>query len=276
MVCSHSSKVPPMKKLITKLPEVAEIVLDQCISYSPHPTEHPDYTVTFNFTSLDSPDVISNGRSFFGPADMATNRRESLLNHSVTQMLLRWKWMVLGKFINYFNFALFLVFVALFSFFIVDQRSKVRLSVDSEVDTTPAMTSEDSKAIPVVIFTFIIVKIMVELIQMGWLRLTYFKDYTNFLDLLLYSSSMIYVLPYVTRDDLYGDARVQWTSGTVALLLCYVNLCLSLRRVSSVAIYVTMYVEVLVTFLKVITIFAIVLIGFALLFHVLLKEEVRF
>jgi len=278
VICASSAKdkIPPMEKLIDKLPEVAEIVLDQCVSFNQLPTTHPDYAVTFLFTPLDPLDDLSCGRYFFGPGSMATHRRESLLNHSVTQMLLRWKWLLLGKFVNYFNFALFFVFLVLFSVFIVDQRDKVRLSRNSEADTTMAMNNEESKAIPSVIFAFLIIKILEELTQMFWLQLGYFKDYTNFLDIAMYSSTMIYILPYVTKDDLYGDAQVQWTAGTVALLLCYVNWILSLRRVSSVALYVTMYVEVFVTFLKVITIFTIVLMGYALVFHVLLKEEVRF
>lgn len=279
MVCVDSSgdKVPPMEKLIRKLPEVAEIVLDQCISYCHRPTTHPDFSVTFNFFPLDpTVDVPANGHYFFGPGCMADQKREGLLNHIVTQMLLRWKWLVLGKFLNYFNFALFFVFLVLFSYFVVDQRDKVRLSLNSEADTAMVMANDESKAIPGVIFAFLIAKILAEIFQLGWLQLGYFKDFTNFVDFSLYICAMIYILPYLTKDDLYGDAQVHWTAGALAVLLCYVTLILSLRRVGSVAIYVTMYVEVLVTFVKVIAVFCIVLIGYALVFHVLLKEEVRF
>ena len=266
-----------MEKLIRKLPEVAEVVLDQCISYSTLPTEHTDFTVIFTFTPLDPPSSLSSSsHHFFAPATMANYRRESLLNHSVTQVLLRWKWAVMGKFLYYLNFIIFFIFLVLFSFFIVDQRSKVRDLSGSDVNTTTNMTSGDSKGIPAAIFTFLIVKILIEVIQMFLQHLEYFKDYTNVLDLCLYLTTMLFILPYVTTEDLFGDVRVQWTAGVLALLLCYVNFCLSLRRLSSVAIYVTMYVEVLVTFLKVIAIFVAVLIGFALVFHVLLKEEVSY
>lgn len=145
---------------------------------------------------------------------------------------------------------------------------------ESNINATTNVTSGDSKGIPAVIFTFLIVRILIEIIQMFLQQLEYFTDYTNVLDSCLYITTMIFILPYVTTEDLFGDVRVHWTAGVLALLLCYVNFCLSLRRLSSVAIYVTMYVEVLVTFLKVIAIFVAVLIGFALVFHVLLKEEV--
>lgn len=268
-----------MEKLIEKLPEVAEIVLDQCISYSHLPTTHPDFTVTFNFKPLDPPDALTSStrRYFFGPGCMATYRRESLLNHIVTQMLLRWKWLALGKFLNYFSFTFFFVFLVLFSVFIVEQRGKVNISKNGNVDTTSAIVGDESTAIPTVIFVFLILNILKELCQIFWLRLEYCKDYTNFVDLSMYASTLIYILPYVTKDDLYGDVQVQWTAGALGLLLCYLIWILSLRRLTgSASLYVTMYVEVLQTFVKVIAIFAIVLVGYALVFYVLLKDEVRY
>lgn len=271
MVCLNSTdQITPMEKLIRKLPEVAEIVLDQCISYNDLPITHPDFTVTFNFHPLDPPDAITSSRYFFGPACMATYRRESLLNHSVTQMLLRWKWLALGKFINYLNFLFFFVFLLLFSVFIIEERGKVNLSHGDG-----SATSDTSKAMPAVIFAYLIIGLSKELVQMLWLQVNYFKDYTNYVDFGMYACTFIYILPYVIRDDLYGDIEVQWTAGTLGLMLCYVNLILALRRVSSVALYVTMYIEVLLTFIKVILIFTTVLIGYSLVFYVLLKQEVR-
>ena len=275
MVCPNSTdQVTPMEKLIRKLPEVAEIVLDQCISYNDLPTTHPDFTVTFNFQPLDPPDATTTSHYFFGPGSMATYRRESLLNHSVTQMLLRWKWLVLGKFISYLNFSFFFVFLVLFSVFIIEERGKVNLS-NGDASATSDAAGDESKAMPAVIFAFLIIGLSKELVQMLWLQVNYFKDYTNFVDFGMYASTFIYILPFVTRDDLYGDIEVQWTAGTLALMLCYVDLILALRRVSSVALYVTMYIEVLQTFVKVILIFSTVLIGYSLVFYVLLKQEVR-
>lgn len=275
MVCLNSTdQVTPMEKLIRKLPEVAEIVLDQCITYNDLPTTHPDFTVTFNFHPLDPPNATTSSHYFFGPASMATYRRESLLNHSVTQMLLRWKWLVLGKFINYLNFLFFFVFLLLFSVFIIEERGKVNLS-SGDGSATSDTGGDESKAMPAVIFAFLIIGLSKEFVQMLWLQVNYFKDYANFVDFGMYACTFIYILPFLTRDDLYGDIEVQWTAGTLGLMLCYVDLILGLRRVSSVALYVTMYIEVLLTFAKVILIFSTVLIGFTLVFYVLLIQEVR-
>lgn len=273
VVCVESKdQATPLEKLITKLPEVAEIVLDQSITYCNLPSTHQDYTVTFDFQPLDPPDAMTSRRRFFGPACMATYRRENLLNHCVTQMLLRWKWLVLGKFINGLNFLFFFVFLVLFSVFIIVERDKVNFSSS---DTASTEVDDDSKAIAAVIFAFLIITLVKEIFQIFWIGRSYFKDYTNYVDLAMYSTTLIFILPYVTKDDLYGDIEVQWTAGTLGLMLCYVNCILFLRRLSSVAIYVTMYFEVLLTFVKVIAIFAIILIGYGLVFYVLLKEEVR-
>ena len=134
---------------------------------------------------------------------------------------------------------------------------------------------ENSKSLPGVIFAFLIISLLKEIFQIFWQRLGYFKDYTNLVDLSMYLSTLIFILPYLTNQELYGDVRVQWTFGTLALLLCYSNWCLSLRRITSLSLYITMYIEVLQTFVRVILIFAVLLLGYTLVFYVLLKEEVR-
>ena len=121
---------------------------------------------------------------------------------------------------------------------------------------------ENSKSLPGVIFAFLIISLLKEIFQIFWQRLGYFKDYTNLVDLSMYLSTLIFILPYLTNQELYGDVRVQWTFGTLALLLCYSNWCLSLRRITSLSLYITMYIEVLQTFVRVILIFAVLLMGY--------------
>ncbi|KAJ7385742.1 hypothetical protein OS493_013775 [Desmophyllum pertusum] len=69
---------------------------------------------------------------------------------------------------------------------------------------------------------------------------------------------------------------IEMDSRVLGLLLCYVNLTLSLRRFGGLGLYVTMYVEVLYTFLKVISTFLIALTGYSLVFFILLKEQGNF
>ena len=89
--------------------------------------------------------------------------------------------------------------------------------------------------------------------------------------------ALIFILPFIFGENVKAvySETVQWNSGIVALLLCYVNLTLAIRRFGELGLYVTMYIEVLWTFIKVITSFLITLIGYCLVFYVLLKGQVR-
>ena len=264
-----------MRKLIEKLPDVAAIVLDQCISYSPLPPSHEDFSVTFNFIPLD-PDVNAEFDRYFGPACMATHRREKLLNHQVTQALLRWKWMMLGKFVNIFNTFVFAVFAVLFTSLVVIERETVDFSFNSSENITNAEEKSPStlaRTVPFVLAIFLVMQLIKEVVQVAWMRLSYFKDLTNLLDLAMFGLVWVFILPFISERDLYS-MKTQWTAGVVGVLLCYINLTLSLRRFGGLGVYVTMYVEVLFTFLKVISTFLITLIGYSVVFYILLKQQV--
>ena len=267
-----------MEKLIQKLPEVAEVVLDQCLSYSPLPPSHQDFSVKFDFTPLEV--HVPGKATFFAPACMALHNRERLLNHFVTQALLRWKWLILGKFISNLNLLMFTMFVIMLSVLVVTERNKIRLSVDG-ISTSLKEKSQNkqsiSSVIPFLIFTFLIVQGVKEFIQLVWLRLSYIKDLSNLFDWIMIAFVMAFILPYVSNTDVYGDrVEFQWTAGILGLLLAYINLTLSLRRIGGVGLHVIMYVEVLSTILKVSLVFSFILVGFGLVFYVLLTEQVRY
>ena len=267
----------PMEKVIEKLPDVAEIVLDQCISYSPLPPSHEDFSVTFNLVPLD-PDVHAECLRYFGPATMAIHRRERLLNHKVTQVLLRWKWMILGKFVNIANTIVFAVFVILFTLLVATERENIEFSFNSSEVTTIMVEKSKStfvKIVPYALTVFLVLQLMKEVAQLTWLRLSYFKDYTNLIDLAMFAMAWIFIFPYMYETDLYS-MKTQWIAGVVGILLCYINFTLSLRSFGGLGLYVTMYVEVLFTFLKVISTFVIGLTGFSLAFYILLHKQVSF
>ena len=265
--------VCPMTKLIEKLPDVAEVVLDKCISYSPLPPSHEDFSVKFNLRHLE-PHV--NSTSGFAPATMAKHRRERLLKHIVTQALLRYKWMVLGKLFTIFNTILFAVFVILFSSFVVKERDKSTLFSDVSNTSTSGNINEKSsfeEIAPLVIMVFLMFYFLKELTQLLWMRLAYFKSISNLIELVMYSMIQIFMLPIVFKEGVYS-AETQWNAGLVGLFLCYINLTLHFRRFGGLGLYVTMYVEVFWTFLKVISTFLIALIGYSVVFYVLLKHQV--
>ena len=268
--------VSPMRKLIEKLPDVAEVVLDKCITYSPLPPSHEDFSVTFNFVHLD-PDANAEFHNFFAPACMAKHRREKLLNHNVTQALLRWKWLILGKFATFINGVVMAAFVILLSCLVVIERNKINFSFTSSEKANSGDVESKSafeKAAPSVILAFLVIQLIKEVIQMVWQRLSYFKDYTNLLELTMYALVCTFILPHIIGTTIYS-METQWIAGVLGLLLSYINLTLSLRRFGGLGLFITMYVEVLYTFLKVMSTFMIALTGYTLVFFALLKEQVR-
>ena len=265
----------PMRKLVEKLPDVAEVVLDKCITYSPLPPSHEDFTIVFNLRHLD-PDADCVYDTGFVPATMAKFRREKLLNHVVSQTLLRYKWMMLGKFLTIFNILWFAIFVILFSCFVVMERRRSILFSDTSNTTTIDEINQKSnfeETAPRLILVFLIFQLIKEIIQLLWLRLAYFKDPTNLLDLVMYATVWLFIFPRVFGEEFFS-IETQWNGGIIGLFLSYINLTLHFRRFGGLGLYVTMYVEVLWTFLKVISTFLIALIGYSLVFYVLLGHQV--
>ena len=273
----------PMEKLIEQLPDVASLVLDRCITCSGLPASNPDLTIDFNFEFLDpEPDaeVTSGSESYFGPAVMAKHHQENLLNHTLTQTLLQWKWLSLGKFPFYLNFWSFQFFVGFFTVFIVTERQKTSLLGAGHGNATKVNLIQErttfSAVMPILLFVFAMLHHIRIIYYFVLLKLGFFRQWSHVVDLSLYISTLLFLLPYVAwSSDLYAEPTTQWSAGTVALFFTYLNEILYIRRLRTAGIYVTMYFNVLTTFLKVISIFMVFIIGFALLNYVLLKEQVR-
>ncbi|XP_033741695.1 transient receptor potential cation channel subfamily A member 1 homolog [Pecten maximus] len=141
----------PMRKLIKKMPDVAEAVFNKCMTDNKKSFEHPDYKVTFNYEFLDDVYSLATWRET-GPSEsggssggsvynedftlsssakpyttdssemkknhplmiMVTSKREDLLAHPLVTSLLRHKWNSFGRvfyYINFFIYAIFLTFL---------------------------------------------------------------------------------------------------------------------------------------------------------------------
>ena len=210
----------------------------------------------------------------FPPAIMARHKREKLLTHVATQVLLRVKWTMLAKIFAFFNVLLFAVFVIVYSCLIVEARDKSKLLSGTKGEELNLL-SPLSKLRSGMILIFVIFQFIKEMIQLTWMRLAYFLDLSNFLELVMYAMVWIFVFPFAFDEKDFYSARFQWNAGIVGLLLCYVNLTLCFRRFGGLALYVTMYIEVLWTFVKVISTFLVALVGFSLVFYVILPGQVR-
>lgn len=309
----------PMKILIEHSPEAAEVVMDHCVQRSRHirNVTDPEYSVKYDFSLLDpGPEdpAFVRGKRFFGPTTMVKYGRKKLLRHPLTVKLLSHKWSVFGRVLYYLNFLSYLVFILLYSIFIIKERQGLRFvrSKEGTIHVTYEYTPEEDddnsdgtyetfnetviSYVPskvfhgssffTQIFSYVVLGIAVchilkEILQLLIQRFKYFTDITNLLEWILYSTTIVFMIPY-TMPDKWVDSTFKqskqktfmWINGLVSIFLCYVNLVLFLRRFRILGIYVTMYVEVTKTVLKVILVFSVFILGFTIVFFVLFKEQV--
>ena len=123
---------------------------------------------------------------------------------------------------------------------------------------------------------------MKEIFQIFIQRFRYFTDISNLLEWALYGTAFAFMIPFVMPDDITEDLFSQmtdpyflWVVGLASIFLCYANLVLFLRRFRLFGIYVTMFLEVTQTVLKVLMVFFVFILGFAIVFFILFKEQVR-
>ena len=121
-----------MAKLIKKYPHLAEIVLDRSTIFSEQHSEHPDFSVTFDYQFLeekpqsrslweDTVKIITKKRNmlYFAPQLMADYNREKLLAHPITSSLFSTKWYRICKKLYYTSFLFYLVYIVLMSTLII-------------------------------------------------------------------------------------------------------------------------------------------------------------
>ena len=273
-IMEHKDKkgLTPMKLLIKHFPESAQLVMDYCIDRSEtESSDDPNFTVTCNLRFLDpSPTDTTYLREsrFFGPSTMVKHERRELLEHPLTQVLLNKKWSSFGRLVFYFNFMFYFVFVVTFTAFLI------RFTRNSDKGL------EDFFMYPIV-FLLISVRFIKEVIAIVVQRLQYFTTLGNLTEWLLYSTTFSFITLLLIFDLIFSSVRLNlypqliWVLGAISIFLYYANLVLVLRRLSLVGIYVTMFIEVTKSVLKVLLIFFVLFFGFSMVFYVLLKSEVR-
>ena len=274
--------------LVENFPEAAEVVLNQCVSSSDHlnPAD-PDYAVTYDFKHLDpGPDADMSSGRFSTVQMMIKHKRERLLLHPLTLKFNERKWQRLGRYVFLFDFVTYLLLMVFFTVFIVIDRRGQTFSEPLKQKLSTLYNDNDDPfkgTIPFLILTFSLLHIGKELFQIYVQRWSYFKDLSNYLNWTLYITAALFMVPYVTSQDVLNKilvfagtkySLVLWNIGVIAIFLCYTNMMLFLRRYRLFGTYISMYIEVTKTVFQVMVVFIFLLLGFALAFYVLFKEQV--
>ncbi|XP_032235182.2 transient receptor potential cation channel subfamily A member 1 isoform X2 [Nematostella vectensis] len=280
-----------MRDLIQRFPAAAQIVMDKCIQHTGRPSD-PDFTITYDFRFLNSdPDSVeaTTGHPFFAPTAMIKHAREDLLLHPLTEKFLATKWRNLGRYAYLFNCAVYIVFLVVYSIFLITESSKpyfgsTNTSTRAAIDlfTAPEnATMLRAKWISLVLTCFFFVK---ELSQIVFQGRGYFKESSNIADWLLIVFTLLYLAPYFLSaeqlESITGDARnggqYFWSFGLVSIFFTYFNLVLFLRRFEMIGLYIAMLLGVAKTVFRAFMAFSVFILAFAVAFSVLLNKQPSF
>ena len=278
---------PAISMLVENFPEAAEVALNQCVHHSPHLNiSDPDYTVTYDFKCLDPGPQVKDCRERFSVVEtMIKHKRERLLLHPLTLKFSERKWTTLGRFGFLGDFFTYFTLSILLSVFVVQQRpaylhgiqlttnSSEERSVHINIQIVDEGDAAFTKSVPLIVMVFTMLHICKEFFQIYMARWKYFKDTSNYLDWILYISTSLFMAPYLVSPGSFST--VFWPFGVVAVFVCYTNMLLFLRRYRLFGTYISMYIEVTKTVVQVMVVFIFLVMGFALAFYILFKEQVR-
>ncbi|XP_048577879.1 transient receptor potential cation channel subfamily A member 1-like isoform X2 [Nematostella vectensis] len=280
-----------MKLLIKHCPEAAKTVLDRGMvrPVDISPTDQ-SYWVKYDFRYLDpGPDdpAAIKGNRYFGPSTMVEYDRTDLLLHPLTQKLLDKKWSAFGRTAYHLSFLVYLLFTIFYTYFIVVERAVASFSptADSANSTIRPFVKQPgiNKVLPFIVLVFACCQLLKEIFQMLFQRGRYFTQFSNLIEWTLYGTAGAFMVPYVapeswTKENLetLKNPYNLWIMGIISIFLCYMNLVLFLRRLHFVGLLVAMFLEVLKSVLKVMLVFAIFNLAFAIVFYVLFKEQGSF
>ena len=113
-------------------------------------------------------------------------------------------------------------------------------------------------------------RMALEIFQLCRHPLEYLLDWVNWLELPLYLFSIIFTFVFAT--PCLCVYSWQWQIGVVAVFLGWIGLITFLQKWPVTGVYVLMFVNILVSFLKIAFLALLLVIAFALAFYMLLFE----
>ena len=125
----------------------------------------------------------------------------------------------------------------------------------------------------IIIILFSLIRIIIEFVELYYLRLTYFIELENYLEVFLFVSSIIFV-SYGLQSGCQCPASWQWQFGAVILLVAWLNLVLFLKKFPLTGVYVLMFMDILFTILKIILLPALFVVSFGLTFYMIFYRPV--
>ena len=206
--------------------------------------------------------------------------RTNHLSHPLCETLLRQKWISYGFPIYMLNLGFYLLFLLLFSYFIItfpscnheDPFAANETSFhlhhapcpDAQFDSFKQTANWFQVLCIWYLIVYCVINAFLEIVQSiqdGW---SYFGDVENYIQWALYITTSIFAFPFLFNQSWH----YQWVCGAMAIFTAYLALLFLLGRFDIYGIYVIMFLEIMKTLLHVLSLFSILIVGFALTFCV--------
>ncbi|CAF4561944.1 unnamed protein product [Rotaria sp. Silwood2] len=200
--------------------------------------------------------------------------RTNHLSHPLCETLLRQKWISYGFPIYILDLSFYLLFLFLLSYFVItfpscNHHDPINWNSSTHLCSKNNFIFQNSATTFQIISIWFIVfycfsNFIMEIIQLVHDGFEYFNDIENYIQWILYVTTSIFTLPFLFDQSWH----YQWVAGSISIFTAYLALLFLLGRFFIYGIYVIMFLEIMKTLLHVLSLFSILIFGFALTFCV--------
>lgn len=284
---SPSNKCPIME-MVEYLPECMKVLLDFCIVPSTGDKSCRDYHIEYNFKYLRCP--LSFTKKYAPVQDvtyeplpilnvMVQHNRIELLNHPVCKEYLLMKWCAYGFRAHMMNLGSYCLGLIPMSLLVVNIKPGMAFNstgiINATSDHSEILDTTNSypiKVCMILVFLTSIFGYCKEVAQIFQQKKNYFMDYGNLVEWIIYTTSIVFVLPLFVSIPAY----MQWQCGAIAIFFYWMNFLLYLQRFEYCGIFIVMLEVILKTLLRSTVVVVFLLLAFGLSFYVLLSAQDAF
>ena len=117
---------------------------------------------------------------------------------------------------------------------------------------------------------FAAIKLIFEGFQLIKLRHRYLLDWVNYLEIMLFTFSIIFA--FVFLNPCLCPTSWQWQLGAIALFLSWISLIIIVRKLPFIGIYVVMFIDIFYTFWKMALLALLLILSFSFSFYMLFND----
>uniref|UniRef100_A0A287CSH2 Transient receptor potential cation channel subfamily A member 1 n=1 Tax=Ictidomys tridecemlineatus TaxID=43179 RepID=A0A287CSH2_ICTTR len=223
---SPSNRCPTME-MVEYLPECMKVLLDFCMIPSTEDKSCRDYHIEYNFRYLQCPLELTKHTTpiqgvIYEPLSvlnvMVQHNRIELLNHPVCKEYLLMKWCAYGFRAHMMNLGSYCLGLIPMTLLVVNVKPGMAFNSTGIINETSDHLEILDSTIKKCIFPYIF-GYCKEVVQIFQQKRNYFLDYNNALEWLIYTTSIIFVLPLFVNVP----ANVQWQCGAIAIYFYWMN-----------------------------------------------------